>query len=131
MKSKALLVNSRKVAQGGTFVNGYVKAELRNFDSYYITVDTIAPRIVPVNISNGQTMAAASRIQFRISDNLSGINTFNARIDGRWILMEFDAKTGSLWHRFDELTAKGRHDFQLIVSDMKSNTSTYQAVFFR
>ena len=131
LQSKALLVNSRKVAQGGTFVNGYVKAELRNFDSYYITVDTIAPRIVPVNISNGQTMAAASRIQFRISDNLSGINTFNARIDGRWILMEFDAKTGSLWHRFDELTAKGRHDFQLIVSDMKSNTSTYQAVFFR
>lgn len=131
LQSKALIVNSRKIAQGGTYENGFVKAELRGFDSFYITVDTIAPKIIPVNISNGKAMTGVSRIQFRISDNLSGIKTYKAMIDGRWVLMDYDAKTGSLWHSFDEHTSSGKHDFELMVSDMKSNTSTFKAIFYR
>lgn len=131
LQSKALIVNRRKVAQGGTFEDGYVKAEVRGFDSFYISVDTLAPKIIPVNISNGKSMSGLSRIQFRISDNLSGIKTFRASIDGRWVLMEFDPKTGSLWHSFDEHTINGKHNFQLIVTDMKANSSTFNAVFYK
>lgn len=68
---------------------------------------------------------------FRISDNLSGIKTFNAMINGQWVLMEYEPKTGSLWHRFDELTARGKNDFVLTVSDMKDNLNTYRTVFYR
>ena len=131
LQSKALIVNSHKVAQGGVYENGYVRADLRNFDSFYIVVDTIAPKIIAGNISEGKSMAGVSRIQFRISDNLSGIRTFTGKIDGQWVLMEFDAKTASLWHVFDESTAKGKHDFQLTVTDMKSNTSTFNASFYK
>ena len=131
LQSKALIVNSRKVAQGGSYENGYVRADLRSFDRFYIAVDTIAPRIIAVNIRDGKSMAGLSRIQFRISDNLSGIRTFTGKIDGRWVLMEFDAKTTSLWHTIDEHTVKGKHDFQLVVTDMKSNTSTFNASFYR
>ena len=131
LRTKALIVNSKKVAQGGIYENGYIRAELRNFDSFYITIDTIAPTIVPVNISDGRNMGSASRIQFRISDNLSGIDSFTALIDGRWILMEYDFKTGALWHRFDGSIPAGKHQLQLIVSDKKANTSIYNAVFYR
>jgi len=93
--------------------------------------DTLAPKIVPINISNGVSMVNIPRILFRISDNLSGIKTFNAMINGNWALMEFEPKTGTLWHRFDELTTKGKNDFVLTVSDMKDNVSTYRTVFFR
>ena len=130
LQSKALIVNLLKKTQGGIFENGYVKTEIRNFDSFYIMTDTLAPRIVPVNISNGASMVNIPRILFRISDNLSGIKTFNAMINGQWALMEYEPKTGTLWHRFDESTTKGKNDFVLTVSDMKDNLSTYRTVFF-
>lgn len=131
MQSKALIVNTRKNAQGGFYENGYVKAELKTFDSFYIALDTMAPKIIPVNIRNGISLTSASRIQFRISDNLSGIDSFTALLDGRWVLMEYDSKSGSLWHRLDDLIAKGKHDFQLIVSDRKNNTAMYHIVFYK
>lgn len=130
-QQKALIVNTNRVSQGGTFDNGYIKAIPKTFGNFYIAVDTISPNIVPVNISNGKNMAEFSKMNFRISDNLSGIKSFNGYIDGKWVLMEFDAKTASLWHTFDERTAKGKHTFELLVVDMKDNTRRYQVEFYR
>jgi murein DD-endopeptidase MepM/ murein hydrolase activator NlpD len=130
-QQKALIVNSNRVSQGGYYENGYVKATPRNFGSFFISVDTIAPTIIPVNIANEKNMAGISKMSFRISDNLSGIKSFNGYIDGKWILMEFDAKTASLWHNFDERTAEGKHTFELLVTDMKDNVRRYQIEFYR
>ena len=131
LRSKALIVNTRKIAQGGYYENGFVKAELKTFDSFYLTLDTVAPKIIPLNIRDGVNLASASKIQFRIADNLSGIESFTALLDGRWVLMEYDSKSGSLWHRLDDLLVKGKHDFQLIVSDKKNNTTMFHAVFYK
>ncbi|WP_426325482.1 M23 family metallopeptidase [Pedobacter sp. R-06] len=131
LRSKALIVNSNGSSQGGFFENGYVKATPKNFGSFYIATDTLAPRIVPVNIAEGKNMAGLSKIFFRISDNLSGIKSFNGYIDGKWALMEFDTKTATLWHSFDERTASGKHTLELVVTDMKENTRKYTVTFFR
>ena len=87
-QNKALIVNTNRSSQGGYFENGYVKAKPRNFGSFFIAIDTLPPTIVPVNISNGKNMAGLSKMSFRISDNLSGIKSFNGYIDGKWVLME-------------------------------------------
>jgi hypothetical protein len=131
LRSKALIVNTRKSAMGGNYINGFIKAELKNFDSFYVSIDTISPKIIPLNIGNGANLAGTSKIQFKISDNLSGVDSFSALLDGRWVLMEYDSKTGSLWHRFDDSIVKGKHDFQLIVSDKKNNTAMFHAVFYK
>ena len=131
LRSKALIVNTRKSAIGGNYINGFVNAELKSFDSFYVSIDTISPKIIPLNISNGANLAGNSKIQFKISDNLSGVDSFSALLDGRWVLMEYDSKTGSLWHRFDETIVKGKHDFQLIVSDKKNNTTMFHAAFYK
>ena len=131
LQNKALIVNLLKKTQGGIFENGYVKTEIRNFDSFFIMTDTLAPRIVPVNLSDRASMINIPRILFRISDNLSGIKSFNAMINGNWVLMEYEPKTGSLWHRFEESSDKGKNDFELTVSDMKDNLNTYKATFYR
>lgn len=130
-KEKALIVNTNRVSQGGYFENGYVKAQPKKFGGFFITIDTIAPSIVPLNVSNGKNMSANSKISFKISDNLSGIKSFNGYIDGKWILMEFDSKSASLWHTFDEQTLPGKHNFELSVTDLKDNTKTYSAEFYR
>lgn len=131
LRNKALIVNSNGSSQGGFFQNGYVKATPKNFGSFYIAIDTLAPRIVPVNIAEGKNMAGLSKIFFRISDNLSGIKSFNGYIDGKWALMEFDTKTATLWHSFDERTASGKHTLELVVVDMKENTRKYTVTFFK
>jgi hypothetical protein len=131
LKSKTLIVNTRKSAIGGNYMNGYVSADVKSFDSFYISIDTIAPKITPLNISNGANLTSNSKIQFKISDNLSGIDSFNALLDGKWVLMEYEPKTGSLWYRLENTLGIGKHDFQLVVSDRKNNTAMYHAVFFK
>ncbi|GGE50766.1 peptidase M23-like protein [Pedobacter psychrotolerans] len=129
LRSKALIVNSNGSTQGGSYDNGFVKATPRNFGSFYIAVDTIAPRISPINIADGKSMAGLSKMIFKISDNLSGIKSFNGYLDSKWILMEFDAKTATLWHSFDERTTTGKHSFELVVIDMKENVRRYTIHF--
>jgi murein DD-endopeptidase MepM/ murein hydrolase activator NlpD len=131
LKDKAVIVSSGGSSQGGVFENGYVKASPRNFGSYYIAVDTVAPAVIPVNILDGKNMAGIPRMLFKIRDNLSGIKSFNGYIDGNWVLMEFDTKTATLWHSFDSHTAVGKHQLRLEVQDMKGNTKTYSINFYK
>ncbi len=129
--SKALIIDNRGVSQGGSYDNGYIKAGIRSFGSFYVAIDTVAPKITPVNITEGKNMAGLSKIILKISDNLSGIRSFTGTIDGQWVLMEFDPKTATLWHTFDERTPPGKHVFNLMVSDMKSNTKTVNINFYK
>jgi len=131
LKDKAVIVSTSGGSQGGVYDQGYIKGTPRAFGSYYIAVDTVAPTIAPLNIAEGKNMKGIARMNFRLRDNLSGIKSFNGYIDGAWVLMEFDTKTATLWHTFDERTANGKHDFKLIVEDMKGNSRTYTANFYR
>jgi hypothetical protein len=131
LKEKAVIVSTGGGSQGGTFENGYIKATPRNFGSFYIAADTLAPTVVPVNISDGRNMAAVPKMTFKIRDNLSGIKSFNGYIDGSWVLMEFDTKTATLWHSFDSRTGPGKHQLRLEVEDMKGNIKTYSINFYK
>lgn len=131
LRDKALIVNANGSSQGGYFDDGYIKATPRNFGTYSIAIDTTKPNIRPINISNGKNMAGSAKMLFKISDNLSGIKSFSGYIDGNWVLMEFDAKSASLWHSFDERTATGKHHFELVVTDNKGNTQQYNCNFYR
>ncbi|WP_423147292.1 M23 family metallopeptidase [Rubrolithibacter danxiaensis] len=131
LQEKAVIVDTRGFNFGGNYENGFVTTSLKTFGNFYISIDTIAPRIRSVNVSEGKSFSDTERMVFKISDNLSGIRSFNGTIDGQWILMEFDPKTATLWHTFDERTSKGKHQFQLTVTDMKLNTTTYHATIYR
>lgn len=131
LQTKALIVDARGNSIGGTFQDGWVSTQTRSFGSFHIQVDTVAPQIQPVNVSPGKNLAAQSRISFRISDNLSGIASYNAFIDDDWVLMEYDPKTRSLWHTIDPGLSKGRHQFRLEVKDGKNNESRYEFSFSR
>ncbi|HEY0175003.1 MAG TPA: M23 family metallopeptidase [Pedobacter sp.] len=129
LREKAVIVSTGGSSQGGVFEDGYIKASPRNFGSFYIAVDTTAPTITPVNIANGRNMSRIPKMIFKIRDNLSGIKSFNGYIDGNWVLMEFDTKTATLWHSFDDRTGPGKHQLKLVVEDMKDNIRTYSINF--
>ena len=131
LESKALIVDVRGRAHGGWFDQGYVTANLLELGSFYIGVDTLAPSIRPQNITPGKNMQEYSNIKFKISDNLSGIQSFNAYIDGQWVLMNYDPKTATIWHDFETELTKGKHEILLEVLDWKDNMARYKASFLR
>lgn len=131
LAAKAVIVNTAGYCDTGKFEDGYVKANPHAFGDYYITLDTVAPRLTPVNIHNGSNMAAVKTISFKMSDNLSGIKTYNGYIDGKWVLMEWDYKTRVLYYTFDNTVAAGKHLFELTVSDYKNNSTQFKAEFYK
>ena len=128
---KAVIVNANGVCEGGTYDNGYIKASARTFGDYYIRVDTVPPAIHPLNIRNGSNMAKLQRTAFKIGDNLSGIKTYSGKLDGKWVLTEWDYKTKVLSYKFDKDISRGKHIFDLTVTDNKDNISQFSAYFFK
>ena len=76
-------------------------------------------------------MSKAYSIRINIKDNLSGIKSYEGKIDEKWILMEYDYKNNKLIYSFDNSIKKGSHDFQLIVIDKAENKSEYNFNFQR
>jgi hypothetical protein len=137
-ESKALLVIIDDVtgkfwSAGGEFKNGWIEGNIRTLGTYAVRLDTIAPVIKPLSISNKNSITESMRIRFIISDNLSGINNIEGTIDGNWALFEYDAKNSLITHYFDKkrFELNKRHDFKLTVTDYKNNTATYEATFWK
>lgn len=128
---KAVIVSTAGGCQGGYFQDGYVKSKVTAFGDYFIRIDTIPPVIHPLNILNGKNMAAAKSINFRMSDNLSGIKSYSGTIDNKWVLMEWDYKSKILSYTFSGEIAPGKHVFKLTVGDNKNNFSEFTADFYR
>jgi len=128
---KAVIVNSEGICENSIYEDGYVKTKARTFGDYFIKVDTVPPVIVPVNIKNGAILKKASSIALRIGDGLSGVKSYSGKIDGKWVLMQWDYKTHILHYYFTNDIAPGKHSFELTVSDAKDNAAHFGAEFFR
>jgi hypothetical protein len=117
---------------GGKIIDGKMTLKSRYFGSYSLMVDTVSPKIKPLNIAPNKDMSSYNTFTLKISDELSGISDYSGKIDGQWILMEYDTKKETLTYRFDnERISKGRHVFTLYVSDEKGNMKNYEAAFIR
>ncbi|HET8827727.1 MAG TPA: M23 family metallopeptidase, partial [Pelobium sp.] len=128
---KLIIYQLETGSQGGFFKDGYVIANPKTFGNFCIRADSIAPIISAINVKEGVNLSKQSKMIFKISDNLSGINSFNGYIDNQWVLMEYDVRNRRLWHSFDEKTGFGKHTFKLVVTDNKANTKSYQITFYR
>jgi len=131
-KLYAARVNSRGVNQNvhvGKYEDGFFTFRTRDFGRYVIKVDTIPPRITPVNISN---FGRNPRLIFTITDTLTGIDSFNGFINGEWVLFEHDAKTNRIFYRLNanEIGRNKRHQLKLVVKDAVGNESVFEHSFF-
>lgn len=95
------------------------------FGTFTILIDTIKP------IIKKHQQITENDIQFLISDKLSGIKEYRAEINDKWILMEYDFKTGILKHTFNQKPQNKNHELVLSVSDHAENTETINMIFFR
>lgn len=69
-------------------------ANPRFWGHYAVVQDTTPPKITTTNPKPKK--AFPKIINIKISDNLSGIESYHCYVDGEWILAEFDGKTNTL-----------------------------------
>ncbi|NNF03833.1 MAG: hypothetical protein HKN17_05140 [Rhodothermales bacterium] len=123
--------DGRMTWAGGSYANGAVTGNLRDFGSYTVTADREAPTLRLLNMSDGSDMSSRNSIRVRVRDDFSGIDSYSGYIDGEWVLFEYDAKYGLLTHTFDERTGPGAHELTLTATDNVGNTKTVTVGFSR
>ncbi len=137
LKNKALIVmindKAKKEAIGGEYSGGWVTAKTSRFGNFAVAVDTTSPLITPLSIKDKKILTDPLKVQFKIADDLSGIKSYRGEIDGKWVLFEYDAKSGILSYTFDKkrITFGKSHLFKLVVTDDRENSSEYKAIIYK
>lgn len=111
---------------GGTYRNGWIDATIKELGSYTIGQDTKTPTITPLH---PDTWAGKQAFAFRLTDNLSGVQTYRGEIDGQFVLFEMNNRS-VITYTFDkERLSRGQHSLRLVVTDAAGNQSEYTHAF--
>jgi hypothetical protein len=114
----AKLHKGRKSSAGGTFKDGYINTTIRELGTYTVALDTIAPKVVPLNKPQWKT----GNIRFKIRDAETGIKNYKVYIDGEFVLFKFSSKNATLSCIDPKRIKKGKvHRMQVIVTDYCDN----------
>lgn len=110
---------SRLSYVGGEWINGKVRFATRELGEFTFATDTIAPVISRIKLDRFSA-------RFRTRDGLSGISYYEASINGEWLLMSYDFKSGIL--QSDRLNSAKplKGDFELKVVDRAGNERIFR-----
>lgn len=104
----------------------------KTLGEYALATDTIAPTITPINFKKGQWLSNFRFLKIKIDDEGSGVSNYRATVNGKWILMEYDYKTKTLTHDFNDGTVtETKNKLKVIVTDNVGNNSTFETLFYR
>ncbi|MFK5974170.1 MAG: M23 family peptidase, partial [Flavobacteriaceae bacterium] len=112
--------------------SGTFSTRTRNLGTYTLAKDTIGPKIRSKNFKKKQWLTNYHYLSLHISDDLSGIDTYSATLNGKWILMEYEPKKSTLIYNFDDNILDKRHyELKVVVIDNVGNKTTYETSFYR
>lgn len=110
---------------GGKLCNdGYVETTTRSLGQYALRIDSIAPVVKVLNFKENDTITSSSTLKFKISDDMTGIDSYNLYANDVWILGKYDAKNNLLYHEVDSHIKKGNNCIKAVVKDAVGNTTT-------
>lgn len=99
---------------------------------YKLFKDGTPPKIKPEKRIGGKWINDLNALTFFISDELSGIKSYNGYLNGKWILFEYESKTKKIVYHFsDGVVDEGRNDLKVVITDNVGNSSIFETHFFR
>ena len=104
---------------GGEWSSGKVKFSARELGDFVILQDSVPPTITKMQCNNAMA-------RLRIRDGLSGIAYFEANINGKWLLMIYDYKTGIIQSDRLDKSQPLKGDFELKVVDNAGNERIFK-----
>jgi len=116
---------------GGEWKDGWVITQTRSFGRYAVAIDTTEPEIKPLNIPESSDMSDKNSVRFNVTDDLSGIQSYEGYINNEWALFEYNAKNNLVYYIFDpeRITRGSSHELELYIIDNKDNISFYYTEF--
>ena len=125
--SKLYITNERGRYFGGAYQNGWVTGHINELAACYeIAYDDQPPTVSPI------PTPTTDRIALRVIDKESGIASWTATVDGRFIVFDAIEKTTSyvcdLRETWLRRTSKPHH-LRFEVTDNRQNTAVYETTF--
>ncbi|GAA6771973.1 hypothetical protein [Flavobacterium sp. CGRL2] len=122
----------------GNSYNGTIRkenvftAKAKILGQYGLVLDTIAPVVKITKPVEGKWISDQKKIEFVISDSLSGIKSYNGYLNGSWVLFEYENKNRKITHTFDDqYLTEGENFLKIEVVDNVGNTTIFETHFFR
>ncbi|MFS4415786.1 M23 family metallopeptidase [Maribacter sp. 2307ULW6-5] len=104
----------------------------RFLGTYTLAKDSVPPSIRTKNFKEKQWLNNYSYLSVHIADDLSGIKSYRATLNGEWILMEYEPKKNTLTYNFDDkILDKKQCILEVTVTDNVGNTNTLKTSFYR
>lgn len=104
--------------EGGSWEGERMSFRTRSLGDFVLLTDSIPPSIHPVRVNSGS-------LSFKISDNLSGISSFDAFVNGEWVLMNYDYKRQVIWSEKLDESKPFKGPIEVRVKDQAGNEKIY------
>ena len=125
--------NGKKWAYNATKLAGTTfSCKSKTLGQFALMKDTIAPTIKIAKSIEDKWITSQKSVSLTISDDLSGVKTYNGYLNDVWVLFEYESKLNKITHVFnDNLLLEGANKLKLIVTDNVGNSTIFETQFNR
>lgn len=117
--------NGKESSLGGKLMeDGYVETSTRSLGRYALRIDSIAPKIKVVNFKENDTITSSNTLKIKITDDMTGIDSYNLYANDAWILGQYDAKSNLLYYEVDSHMKQGDNKLKIVIKDAVGNKAT-------
>ena len=118
---------------GNRIENGFLKASSKTLGSFFIKRDKLPPVIEFLNIQNLTWHSNIKKIKIKGYDNETGIESYSAWINEKWILLEYDIKNNLFFYDFsDNINSENiTNNLKVEIKDNVGNTTSKEITFYR
>ena len=110
----------------------YFYHKTKSLGTYFIKNDSLNPSIELKNFKNNDWISNKNSIKIKILDKETGIKNYNVKINGKWVLFEYEYKRNELFYNFDSyFINKKKNLIEVSVEDMAGNKTQKNFTFFR
>ncbi|AMD86266.1 peptidase M23 [Capnocytophaga haemolytica] len=102
-------------AERTTYKDGVFMAKSKYLGNFYLRKDVTPPTLRPLNFKNNGVVKG-NTLKVAMSDNLTGIASWSASINGQWVLFEYEPKNHTLTFNFDDIDTTKVDTYQLEMS---------------
>jgi hypothetical protein len=100
----------------------WASSRFRNMGSFQLVLDIEPPVITPIGFANGADLSKATRLIFRVKDNLEETKKVRVELDGKWLRFSND-KGVTFIYQFDEKCMAGEHELKIHAEDEAGNAT--------
>lgn len=101
--------------------DGYMETNTRSLGQYALKIDSIAPVVKILNFKENDTITSNNTLKVKITDDMTGIDSYDFYANDNWLLGQYDAKNDLLYYVVDSHIKKGKNTLKVIVKDGVGN----------